>query len=300
VFSPEIEVAGTEQIPGMGKRRILVVDNNADLRTALEAALFDLGHQVVSTGDRDAALSRDDLDEFDLIISDLTEDACPTAYTLSEQKRRRLMVPRGSFETGPGPVPEVIKAFKMGAASDAGRYETGELEVIVERTLECKLNFDDGPNDLSQIHEKIEFELPSEIALMSGILNFLMARVARLGVINPEQSNLYVALDEAFVNAVKHGNKHDRSKLVRVAADLSAGEARFTIEDEGEGFDVTAIPDPLDPANLFKTSGRGVLLMYNIMDEVAFNDRGNRLTLVKRSQHAHTGELVLPGAKAED
>jgi serine/threonine-protein kinase RsbW len=135
--------------------------------------------------------------------------------------------------------------------------------------------------------------------LMNGILNYLMARVSKLGVINPEQSNLFVALDEAFVNAVKHGNKHDRAKIVRVGADLTAVEARFTIEDEGEGFDVTAIPDPLDPANLFKTSGRGVLLMYNIMDEVAFNDRGNRLTLVKRSEHAPTGELVLPLGKSE-
>ena len=64
---------------------------------------------------------------------------------------------------------------------------------------------------------------------------------------------------------------------------MSRHEARFTIEDEGEGFDINAIPDPLDPENLFKTSGRGVLFIYNIMDEVKYNERGNRLTMVKRS-----------------
>ena len=55
-------------------------------------------------------------------------------------------------------------------------------------------------------------------------------------------------------------------------------------EDEGEGFDVNSIPDPLDPQNLFKTSGRGVLFIYNIMDEVKYNERGNRLTMVKRCE----------------
>ena len=115
-----------------------------------------------------------------------------------------------------------------------------------------------------------------------------MKRVEKLGVVKSEQSNLFVALDEAFVNAVKHGNKFDSTKLVRIAAEVSPAEARFTIEDEGEGFDVNSIPDPLDPANLFKTSGRGVLFIYNIMDEVKYNERGNRLTMIKRSDREST------------
>jgi serine/threonine-protein kinase RsbW len=132
------------------------------------------------------------------------------------------------------------------------------------------------------LHELIEFELPSAISLMHIVLEYLMKRVEKLGVVKAEQSNLFVALDEAFVNAVKHGNKYDAKKLVRITADASPSEARFTIEDEGEGFDVNSIPDPLDPANLFKTSGRGVLFIYNLMDEVKYNERGNRLTMIKK------------------
>ena len=52
------------------------------------------------------------------------------------------------------------------------------------------------------------------------------------------------------------------------------------------------IPDPRDPANLFKTSGRGVLLIYNIMDEVEYNERGNRLTMVKRPEESLETELI--------
>ena len=132
------------------------------------------------------------------------------------------------------------------------------------------------------MREKIDLELPSDLTLMNAVLEYLLDRVGRLGLIKVEQSNLFVALDEAFVNAVKHGNRNDPTKLLRVTAELSAHEAIFTVEDEGDGFDVREIPDPRDPANLFKSSGRGVLLIYNIMDEVEYSERGTRLKMVKR------------------
>jgi hypothetical protein len=60
--------------------------------------------------------------------------------------------------------------------------------------------------------------------------------------------------------------------------------ASFTFEDEGEGFDVAKIPDPRDPDNLFKTSGRGVLIIHNVMDAVQYNERGNRITMIKKTE----------------
>ena len=100
--------------------------------------------------------------------------------------------------------------------------------------------------------------------------------------------NIMVAVTEAVNNAIRHGNKFDAGKLIRITAEVSKQEAKFTIEDEGEGFDVKNIPDPLDPANLVKTSGRGVLFIYNIMDEVKYNARGNRLTMIKKSEKVET------------
>ncbi len=280
----------------MQKRRILIVDNNDELRAILENALGSLGHEAVVTGDRDAALSRDDLDQFDLIISDLTEEdtqpgqlstgqstAQSNGKPANELHRRRLLTPVNSNTAEP----VIVKAFKMVAANYLRQpYNKDELREIVEQTLSYKLRYVDDPSLLAHTHEKIEFELPSDVALMSGVLQYLLERVAKMGVISPEGSNLFVALDEAFVNAVKHGNKNDPTKLIRVGAELSPKEACFTVEDEGEGFDVQTIPDPRDPANLFKSSGRGVLLIYNIMDEVEYNAQGNRVKMVKRPESA--------------
>jgi serine/threonine-protein kinase RsbW len=281
----------------MQKRRILIVDNNDELRAILEDVLGSLGHEAVVTGDRDEALSRNDLDQFDLIISDLTEEAPandepneqPNGLPASEH-RRHLLTPVSSNAGEPNRV----KAFRMVAANYLRLpYNREELREIVEQTLSYKLRYVDNPSLLSHTHEKIEFELPSDLALMNGVLQYLLARVSKLGLGSPEGSNLFVALDEAFVNAVKHGNKNDPTKLVRVGAQLSPREASFTIEDEGEGFDVQTIPDPRDPANLFKSSGRGVLLMYNIMDEVEYNAQGNRVKMVKRPSVEN--QLVEPG-----
>src|ERR1041384_1767172 len=207
----------------MEKRRILIVDNNDELRI-LEHALEGLGHEVVLSVEREKALRRNDLDSFDLIISDLYD--------------------------------EEVRAFKMGAANYLRLpYNREELREIVEQTLAHKLRYVDDPSLLPHVHEKIEFELPSALALMNGVLEYLQERVAKLGLIRPERSNLFVALDEAFVNAVKHGNKNDLTKLVKITAELSEKEASFTVEDEGEGFNIQEIPDPCAPAHLVPLSG---------------------------------------------
>ena len=274
----------------MQKRRILIVDNNDELRVLLEQALGRLGHEVVVTGERDKALRRDDLDSFDLIISDLSE-AEVNGEPISELHRKHLVTPLSPQNNGVG----VIKAFKMGVANYLRvPYNRDELREIVEQTLANKLRYVDDTSAFSHVHEKIEFELPSDLALMNGVLEYLQERVAKLGLIRPERSNLFVALDEAFVNAVKHGNKNDLTKLVKITAELSPKEAAFTVEDEGEGFNIQEIPNPCDPENLFRASGRGVLLIYNIMDEVEYNAQGNRVKMIKRPEASVEAQLVDP------
>jgi serine/threonine-protein kinase RsbW len=236
--------------------RVFIVENDDDIRAGLARELKQLGHEVTVESDREQALGCD-LAQYDLLVSDLVD-----------------------HESAGGP--ESVRSFKMAVTSLQARRTVAELHDIIEKTLLFKLRHID--DDLTEGREKIDLELPSDLTLMNAVLEYLLDRVAKLGLIKIEQSNLFVALDEAFVNAVKHGNRNDPAKLLRVTAELSAHEAIFTVEDEGDGFDVRAIPDPRDPANLFKSSGRGVLLIYNIMDEVEYSERGTRLKMVKRPE----------------
>jgi serine/threonine-protein kinase RsbW len=235
------------------KCSILVVENCDESRERLTEQLRGLGHSVQAARARDDAAAGN-LDGFDLMISDLEDD---------------------SADAG-----QLIRAFKLSVTSDEVRTATAALHEIVETTLRFWLQCVDSAQ--KAFHEKIDIELPSDLSLMNTVLEYLLDRVDKIGLIKAEQSNLFVALDEAFVNAIKHGSRNDPTKLVRVTAELSPREAIFTVEDEGDGFDVREIPDPCDPANLFKSTGRGVLLIYNIMDEVEYSERGTRLRMVKR------------------
>lgn len=90
-----------------------------------------------------------------------------------------------------------------------------------------------------------------------------------------------LALEEALVNAVKHGNKLDRCKMVKVNYHITDQRADIVIEDQGCGFNPAELPDPTADENLEMCSGRGILLMRAYMTSVVFNPQGNKVTLTK-------------------
>jgi serine/threonine-protein kinase RsbW len=91
-----------------------------------------------------------------------------------------------------------------------------------------------------------------------------------------------LALEEAFLNAIKHGNKMDPAKEIKIEYTVSADKVDISITDQGGGFDSQSVPDPRLGENLYKTSGRGLLLMRSFMNTVEFNEAGNRVHMVRR------------------
>lgn len=258
------------------QKKILILDDHDDLKTLLTDEFGKRDYLIKSTEDRSEAVELINSENFDLIVTDLDGEHLIASKNSNDEDVSCL--PDKIAKTRSN-----IKAFKLCISNHkAEENSEEELKYFVETILSFKSRCVDKKEIIQDLHEKIEFEIPSYVSLMNDILDYLMKRVEKSGIVNPETSNLFVALDEAFVNAVKHGNKFNAEKLVRIIAEVSKDEARFTIEDEGEGFNVKEIPDPRNPENLFKTSGRGVLFIYNIMDEVRYNERGNRLTMIKR------------------
>ncbi len=105
--------------------------------------------------------------------------------------------------------------------------------------------------------------------------------MAGLGYPERDVFGMRLALEEALVNALKHGNRGDPRKEARLRYRVDAGRVLAEVEDEGPGFDPNEVPDPLDPENLDRPSGRGLLLMRSYTTWLRFNRRGNRLTLCK-------------------
>lgn len=92
---------------------------------------------------------------------------------------------------------------------------------------------------------------------------------------------IHLAVEEALVNAIKHGNQSDSEKFVDVELRISSGKFHMRITDEGDGFDPSEVPDPTLEENLEVPSGRGLMLMRTFMSRIEFNDRGNSVLLFK-------------------
>ncbi len=92
---------------------------------------------------------------------------------------------------------------------------------------------------------------------------------------------VHLALEEAFLNAVKHGNKMDPTKEVKIDYSVGLDKIEISVMDEGEGFEPEAVADPRYGESLYKPGGRGLLLINSYMDMVKFTERGNGLHMVR-------------------
>jgi serine/threonine-protein kinase RsbW len=91
--------------------------------------------------------------------------------------------------------------------------------------------------------------------------------------------NIMIAVTESVNNAIRHGNKMDPNKNVRLKLIMNESNINFTIEDEGSGFDYNNLPDPTAPENIEKPGGRGIFLMKHLADEVNFQEEGRIVEL---------------------
>lgn len=127
-----------------------------------------------------------------------------------------------------------------------------------------------------------QIDLPSERGASRMIMEELLNH---LGVYNWSPSDIFaihLAVEEAIVNAIVHGNKLDPAKKVRVCCSVSAELVRVEITDEGHGFKPQDVPDCRLQERLEVPSGRGVLLMRTFMTQIAYNARGNSVLLEKQ------------------
>jgi serine/threonine-protein kinase RsbW len=111
---------------------------------------------------------------------------------------------------------------------------------------------------------------------------------ASLGLLSLEEAiahRIGLAVREAVANAIKHGNREDPEKTVEVDCILEPDRVLLRIEDEGEGFDPTALPDPRLAENLLKPNGRGILFMNEFMDEIdyTFRPEGGTIVTMKKN-----------------
>jgi serine/threonine-protein kinase RsbW len=134
--------------------------------------------------------------------------------------------------------------------------------------------------------QRVSYTLDSTLETVDSAEQAATRIAAENGFDEDEVMQIAMAVREAAVNAVLHGNAYDPGKKVTLDFERTAGDLVITIRDQGTGLDPNKIPDPLAPENLLKTSGRGIFLIRSFMDEVQIHPTrtGTEIKLVK---HVH-------------
>lgn len=114
-----------------------------------------------------------------------------------------------------------------------------------------------------------------------GVCEQILSKLEANGFDKDDIFAVHLALEEAFLNAVKHGNKMDPTKEIKIDYSVGLDKIEISMTDEGEGFEPEAVADPRFGESLYKPGGRGLLLINSYMDVVKFTERGNGLYMVR-------------------
>ncbi len=134
-----------------------------------------------------------------------------------------------------------------------------------------------------------EIIVPTDLAAVKQPEQAILEEAARCGYCENAVFAIKLALEEAIVNAIRHGNKLDPKKHISVRYEVTPERIVIEVRDEGNGFKPHAIPDPTEPDFIDRPHGRGIMLMRAYLDEVQFCETGNMVRLVKHKEGSEPG-----------
>ncbi len=297
--------------------RILVAEDSqtqiVHIRGLLEEAEFEV--DAVVNG-REAIKKLEAGEQYDLILTDMM---MPEMDGLQLVRAVRIHYPGTPviLMTGQGTDALAIEALEDGAAGYVPKSQMHERLVDEVAQVLHAAEVDRSYEILLSCLKRNEFvfELRNEVALIDPLINLLLQMMAGVQLCDStSRVRVGLALEHALLNALYRGNLEisaaemqntrelllsgERTTLVdqRLAetpycqrkvyfdVQMSPGEARFVIRDEGKGFDTSRVPKPGDADVLEREGGHGLLLMQTFMDEVTFNETGNEVTMIKRRE----------------
>lgn len=135
-------------------------------------------------------------------------------------------------------------------------------------------------NDFNgKINKKLE--IPSDIVYIRKISKEILRHLQCLRINESIQFDVRLAVEEAVRNAIEHGHHHKKELPIAVSYAVDKDKIEIEVEDKGKGFDLKNIADPRAKEHLMKEGGRGVFLIYKLMDKVRYNRKGNKVKMTK-------------------
>jgi DNA-binding response OmpR family regulator len=298
--------------------KVLIVEDSSDQALMMRGLLDEAGFSCEVATDGRAALDALEHSTPDIIVTDLVMPELDGLKLVEITTEKYPSVPV-ILVTAFGSGEVAVRALKKGAASYIPKRRLVSVLVsTVEDVLSVAREQQEQVRLLDYLDESIfRFRLGNDQEVIAGLVSFLQdqLRVRYSSCTETICLQVGVAIREALRNAMHHGNLEVDSELrrttsrdydamveerladsafgsreVALTATFSTDGFRCTVGDQGKGFDPADVPDPTDPENLLRASGRGLYLISAFMDEVVHNEVGNEITMVKRMKASADGE----------
>ena len=297
--------------------RILVAEDSATQSAQIRGLLEDAKYEVTTVDDGKEALHRlEDGESFDLVLTDMMMPKMDGLQLVRAIRVHYSGTPV-ILMTGQGTDALAVEALEQGAAGYVPKSRVVErlanevAQVLqaarVNRSYEMLLG--------CLTRNEFSFELRNELSMIDPLVDLLQQMMMGMRLCDStSRVRVGVALEHALLNAICWGNlglspgempnarelriqghlpgvvqqrlsqSPYKERKVYLEITMTNDEAQYIIRDEGDGFDVSKVPDPGDADALEREGGRGLLLIQTFMDEVRFNSSGNEVTMVKRRE----------------
>lgn len=287
---------------------ILVTEHNQEVLQELKRFLEDNGHHVLVARNGEEALQRFRESVIEGVYCRLQMPGLDGLGLMQELKSHHIYVPFVIVSQN-RVSNQLVQALSLGACDFV---TTPLLASALQRSLHkiTNLNRDSQFSLYCLDHSVLEsrtLEINNDFENVNRVVSFMTRNIPSYGIL--DEQNLFtmnIVLGEALENAIFHGNlelsselKSERFELFReegikrrgmepyksrrvyIHYAISRNSVKCVVRDEGKGFDYSKLPDPREPENLLKVSGRGIMLISNFMDEVFWNSRGNEITMIR-------------------
>jgi CheY-like chemotaxis protein len=305
-------IRGSTKASDLTPHTLLIVDDSVFEHQAIGCLLKAVeGLRLIFVSGGKEALEALERESPDLILTDLIMPDV-NGLELVQQVRDSFPAIPIILMTAFGSEEAAMRALRAGAANYIPKKDLARDLVETVRQILSVAAVDRHRRQLLRCldYRESRFQLGNDPNLIASLIELLQEELDGLGILDhTERIRLSVALQEALTNSLYHGNLEVSSDLrqedervfcelaearrwlppyasrqIRVMARIDRHSATFTISDEGPGFDTSRIDRPIEPEDLVKIGGRGLLLIRTFMDEVTFNTTGNTITMVKRFQ----------------
>jgi CheY-like chemotaxis protein/anti-sigma regulatory factor (Ser/Thr protein kinase) len=287
---------------------VLIVDDSAVDRLLAGGCLKETDLTVIYAANGREALDAIKKSPPAIVVTDLLMPEVDGIELVQEVKANWptlpvvLMTAHGNEETA-------VTALRVGAASYVPKKNLArDLEETVRNVLAVASSDEADRQVLHGLKKfELQFEIGNDLNGLRPLISHIQSRLREMEVCNDSDIlRVSTALQESLMNAVEHGNleisselredggaayvelgksrRHEEpyaSRRVHVSAKMNRERLTLIVRDGGNGFDPNSLPDPTDPANVQKVSGRGLMLIRTFMDEVSFNEAANEITMVK-------------------